>query len=288
MSAFSLLGFKTDRPQPERHVFPSGRHKIVYETVGDGPALILIHGLSGSGRWWKHNLSTLSAHFTCYIIELVGYGSNRAFRPLPLRSAAEALALFIGTQTPTGRAHVIGHSMGGQIASVLAATYPDRVERLVLAAASGLLKSDIVRMALRLPIAGHYSPLDFLPTLVGDALRAGPVNLLLSTLDILGSDTTEMLRTVAAPTLLVFGDRDNLVPVTVGEAMDRLIPDSRLEVIEGAGHVLMWDHPRTFNRLVLDFLLPPPPGPPDEPRDEQRPGDRRYNGLPTEMHGGGE
>jgi pimeloyl-ACP methyl ester carboxylesterase len=109
-------------------------------------------------------------------------------------------------------------------------------------------------MAMQLPVAGHYAPLDFLPTLVGDALRAGPVNLLLSTLDILGNDTTEILKRITAPTLLVFGDRDNLIPAVMGEAMNRLIPGSRLEIIEGAGHVLMWDHPRTFNRLILDFL----------------------------------
>lgn len=250
----ATLGRGTLTLGKERHVFNTGRHKIIYETVGTGPTLLLVHGLSGSGRWWKHNLPALSAHFTCHIVELVGYGANRALRPLRLEAAAEAIALFIATETPTGCAHVIGHSMGGQISSYVASQYPERVDKLVLVAASGLLRSNVVRMALQLPVAGHYAPLDFLPTLVGDALRAGPVNLLLSTLDILGNDTTEILKRITAPTLLVFGDRDNLIPSAMGEAMNRLIPTSRLEIIEGAGHVLMWDHPRTFNHLVLDFL----------------------------------
>jgi pimeloyl-ACP methyl ester carboxylesterase len=249
----SLPGLGRKDKNTER-VFRTGRHKIVYETVGSGPPLLLVHGLSGSGRWWKNNLAVLSQKYTCYVLELVGYGANRAFKPLRLHSAAEALAAFIAAELPTGRTHVIGHSMGGHIASYLAARYPERVDRLVLAAASGLVRSDIVRMAMRLPIAGHYSPLDFLPTLAMDALRAGPVNLFLSTLDILGSDTTEVLKQIAAPTLLIFGDRDNLVPVAAGETMAKLIPGSHLEVIEGAGHVLMWDHPRTFNKLVLKFL----------------------------------
>ena len=241
-------------PVPVSRTFRSGKHKIAYETTGTGAPLLLVHGLSGSGRWWRNNLVALSEVYTCHVLELVGYGANRAFRPLRLPDAAEAIAAFIATELPEGRAHVIGHSMGGQIASYLAAKHPERVDKLVLAAASGLVRSDLVRMALRLPIAGHYSPLDFLPTLAVDALRAGPLNLFLSTLDVLGSDTTETLKQITAPTLLVFGDRDNLVPPASGKAMNALIHGSRLEMIEGAGHVLMWDHPKTFNKLVLAFL----------------------------------
>ena len=235
-------------------IFLNGKHKIVYETVGSGPPLLLVHGLSGSRQWWKNNLPVLSQSFTCHVLELVGYGANRAIRPLPLKSAAEAIAAFIASESPTGKAHVIGHSMGGHIASYLAAQYPERVNKLVLVAASGLVRSDLIRMALRLPVAGYYSPIDFLPTLAVDAFRAGPLNLILSTLDILGSDTTETLKQVKSPTLLIFGERDNLVPPIAGEAMNKLISGSRLEIIERAGHVLMWDHPKTFNRFILEFL----------------------------------
>jgi pimeloyl-ACP methyl ester carboxylesterase len=256
MFASSSLPFWQQRgtQKPVEYTFRTGKHKIIYEKVGEGPSLLLVHGLSGSGRWWKNNLPVLSKSFTCHVLELVGYGANRAFRPLPLVGAAEALASFIATELPTGKTHVIGHSMGGHICSYLAAQYPERVDKLVLAAASGMVRSDLVRMAMRLPVAGHYSPLDFLPTLAVDALRAGPLNLFLSTLDILGSDTTEIVKKITAPTLLVFGDRDNLIPPAAGEAMHLLISGSQLEIIEGAGHVLMWDHPKTFNRLVMEFL----------------------------------
>jgi Predicted hydrolases or acyltransferases (alpha/beta hydrolase superfamily) len=248
--------------QKEHAVFGSGRNKIVYTVEGEGEPLLLVHGLSGSGRWWRHNLPVLAQSYACHIIELVGYGVNRALRPTRLETAAEALAQFIST-LPTGRANVLGHSMGGQICTYLAAQHPERVEKLVLAAASGLVRSDVVRMAMRLPVAGHYAPLDFLPTLAMDALRAGPLNLFLSTLDILSKDTTELAQKITAPTLLIWGERDNLVPVAAGKAMEELIPNARFELIEGAGHVLMWDHPRTFNRLVLEFLkedTPPPAG----------------------------
>ncbi len=251
--SFPIWGHKTS-DKPVERTFRTGKHKIIYETVGTGPPLLLVHGLSGSGRWWQKNLPALANAYTCHVLELVGYGANRAFRPLPLESASEAIAAFIAAELPTGKANVIGHSMGGHIASYLAARYPERVEKLVLVAASGLVRSDVVRMAMRLPVAGHYSPLDFLPTLAIDALRAGPLNLFLSTLDILGSDTTDIVQKITCPTLLLFGDRDNLIPPAAGEAMNKLIAGSHLEIIEGAGHVLMWSHPKTFNRMVLEFL----------------------------------
>ncbi|MBC8104781.1 MAG: alpha/beta hydrolase [Cytophagales bacterium] len=241
----------------EAKIFGEGQHKLIYQTQGSGPPLILVHGLSGSGKWWRYNLAALAEQYTCHVVELIGYGANRAFRPVTIATAAAALAEFIAL-LPEGRAHVLGHSMGGHIAATLAANFPRSVDRLVLAAASGLLRTNLFAMALRLPIAAHYSPLDFLPTLARDAFRAGPLNLLLSTRDILGSDLTEVAPKILVPTLLIWGTRDNLVPLAAGEAMQKLIPDSRLEVLEGAGHVLMWDHSKAFNRLVLEFLRATP------------------------------
>ncbi len=226
-----------------------------YHTYGDGhgPPLLLVHGLAGSGLWWKHNVDVFAQHFTVYVVELTGYGTNRAWRPLRLRAAADCLASLIAS-TPGDRADIVGHSMGGHISVHLAAQYPERVDRLVLAGASGLVRSDILHMALKLPIAAWHSPLSFAPILARDALRAGPVNLLLSTLDILKDDTTEALAKITAPTLLVWGEHDVLVPPALGTAAQELLRGSELVVIDGAGHNVMWDRPDDFNRVVLQFL----------------------------------
>jgi pimeloyl-ACP methyl ester carboxylesterase len=98
----------------------------------------------------------------------------------------------------------------------------------------------------------------FISTLARDALRAGPVNLLLSALDILYDDVSEPLASIIAPTLLVWGEKDVLVPPTLGEAAQQAIPDARLVMIGGAGHNVMWDQPRRFNQVVLDFLVTTP------------------------------
>lgn len=232
-----------------------GDARLVYRELGSGPPLVLVHGLAGSGAWWRRNIPAFTNFFTVYVIDLVGFGSNRAWRPLDIEQSAEALAEFIGC-VPSGCAHVIGHSMGGQIVTHLAANHPDRVDRLVLAAASGLVRSDLLHMALRLPQTGRYGRLDFMPTLAIDSLRAGPANVLLAALELLSNDVSEALQRIVVPTLLVWGAQDKLVPVAVGEAAHKAIHGSRLEIIPGAGHVLMWDRPDEFNRIVLDFLRP--------------------------------
>jgi len=230
-----------------------GPYRLHYREYGAGPPLVLVHGLSGSASWWRRNVPALSDHFRVIVLELVGFGSNRAWRPSRILETADRLAEFVAT-LPEGRAHVLGHSMGGQIATQLAGRHPERVDRLVLASASGLVRTDLLRMALRLPLQARHSRFDFAPRLTIDALRAGPLNLLLSTLDILNDDVSDALAHIRTPTLLIWGRNDKLVPVAVGETVQRLIPGARLAIIPRAGHVPMWDRPAEFNRLVLEFL----------------------------------
>ncbi len=248
------------------NVIRCGQHKLVYREYGSGPALVLIHGLSGSANWWQRNTSAFAEHFTVYVVDLVGYGSNRALRPLRIQSATQSIGEFID-QLPARKAHLVGHSMGGQIATHVAAEYPERIQRLVLVAASGLVRSDLLRMMLRLPVAGRYGRLDFLPTLAYDALRAGPVNLLLSALDLLSNDVSQALDKILAPTLLIWGEQDKLVPLAVAEVVQQALKGSQLEIIPRAGHVPMWDQPEQFNRMVLDFLLTPGSNAPETPTE---------------------
>src|SRR3712207_1332254 len=135
---------RKQRQQPT--VFHCNQGKITYQSQGDGPPLVLIHGLMGSEAWWRRNVPVFARHFTVYTIQLAGYGTNRAWRPLRIQAAADCIGALIGS-LPNGRAHVIGHSMGGHIASYVAARHPHRVDRLVLTAASGLLRGDVLRMA---------------------------------------------------------------------------------------------------------------------------------------------
>jgi pimeloyl-ACP methyl ester carboxylesterase len=230
---------------------------------------VLIHGLSGSVQWWRRNLPALAQHFTVYAVELAGFASNRG-RPLPMDVSAAGLAAFmdaLGLEC----AHIVGHSMGGQISLHLAARHPQKVVRLVLAAPSGTLHRGIVEMSFRLARASRYEAADFVPTLVRDAIRAGPFNLLRAARTLLKDDVEQLLDLVQAPALVIAGEHDLLVPPELCKVLAAGIEHARYVELPRAGHNLMWDQADAFNTAVLAFLRDeaPPASLPVDQRDEQ-------------------
>jgi pimeloyl-ACP methyl ester carboxylesterase len=252
-SRFSQIIDERRQRRPRYKRITAGSVEWVYSVYGNGPPLLLIHGLSGSVGWWRHNIPALETTYTVYAIELVGFGSNRGHRPLSLDASASGLQALM-TALGLDRAHIVAHSMGGQISIHLATMYPQQVERLVLAAPSGMLRSHLVPMAVRVARASRYSGADFAPTLLLDALRAGPVNLLLAARQILSDDVSELLGKINTSTLVLAGEYDVIVPPEVCEAIAAGIPGARYAVLAGAGHNLMWDRAREFNDLVRAFL----------------------------------
>lgn len=239
--------------------FGTGRRRVSARVFGreDAPPVLLVHGLCGSARWWRRNVAALLPTHRVLVVELAGYGTNRAPLPIRIADAVESLAGLIAT-LPEGRTDIVAHSMGGQIVTHLAARHPDRVNRLVLASASGGLGAGFGGVVLRLPWEALKLKPSFAPVLAFDALRCGPVNLVASTLQIVADDVAEDARRIVAPTLLVWGSDDRLVPVAVGRNLAGLIPDAHLEVVDGAGHVVLWDAPERFNALMTAFLEPTP------------------------------
>ena len=213
---------------------------------------MLVHGLSGSFRWWSRNLEALSQRFEVHAIDLPGFGGNRG--RFTLDAAAAQLIAWMDAREMT-RASLIGHSMGGFIAADLAARAPERVERLVLADAP-LLPSGrgLPGLAAAGARSGWRLPLPFLPVLVADALRAGPFTLRRAGHALLSADLTPRLSRIAAPTLVIWGERDRFFSVDYGRRVAEALPNAAFVAIPGAGHNVMWDQPAAFNRAVLDFL----------------------------------
>ena len=244
------------------HVFSQGSRQITCSKSGEGPPLLLIHGLSGSRRWWRRNLPALEPHFTVYRLELAGFGHARRQVPLPPRESAGLIARWMDqagpNQSALGPAHVLGHSMGGHIGLHLASAHPQRVNRLVLVAATGLLRGEWWRLALRLPRAAVRGKLDFVPVVTTDALRAGVPALYRASRDLLRDDAHALLAGVRSPTLVISGGRDLLVPPALGLELARHLAHAEYLLIAPAGHVVMWDAPQAFNAAVLRFLLADP------------------------------
>lgn len=221
-----------------------------------GPPVVLIHGLSGSWRWWRRNVGALSRAHRVYVLDLSGYGHTLAWRQrsLGVRADAALIARWLEAQHLT-QVTLIGHSMGGHIALHTAALAPERVGTLVLACASGLLRDHPVRAALHLPRAAVTGRPSFLPVVLADSARAGLPNLWRSASRLLRDSVQEVLPSIQARTLVIWGARDALVPAALGRQLAAAIAGAQYVEVPRAGHVVMVDQPEAFNEAVLEFLM---------------------------------
>lgn len=230
-----------------------GEKRVFYQVAGYGPAVVLLHGLSGSGRWWDRNILPLAERFRVYSVDLIGFGGSSGQR-FVLEETAEIIAHWM-EQVGEERYNLVGHSMGGLVSAELASRYPKRLDRLVLVDAAALpMGHTIVRSAFNLAGALRWMPWDFAPVLFKDALRAGPLTLLRASQAIHQADITEDLKKIAARTLIIWGEHDALLPARRGAELHQALPGSEFVIIQGAGHNPMWDRAGEFNRVVMAFL----------------------------------
>jgi pimeloyl-ACP methyl ester carboxylesterase len=197
----------------------------------------------------------LAQRFTVYAIDLPGFGSMRHYRrDFALSRAPEWIHAFLDA-LDLGSVVLVGHSMGGLIALSAAARWPGRVRKLVLAAAAiGLPRRTPMSYLMPLMTAARYGSVRFAPTLLQDAVRAGPLTLWHAAHELLDTDVRHQIEAVRAETLLIWGERDALVPPSIAEVLHNAIAGSELRVIRGAGHVVMFDRPMEFNSTLLEFL----------------------------------
>jgi pimeloyl-ACP methyl ester carboxylesterase len=244
----------SSRPAVERRVANVDGATVAYETAGAGPPLVLVHGLAGSSRWWRHTVPALAPHFRVHTVDLIGFGGSRGGARFALAEAPAILGAWI-RQIGAAPAALVGHSMGGLVAADLAASAPELVSRLVLVDAAAVpLGRRYVRHAWGLARVMRHTRLSLLPVLVADTMRAGPRTMLGAIWQLLSADITPRLGAIAAPTLVIWGQHDRLLPPEMGFAIQRRVPGARLEIIAGAGHNPQWERPAAFNESLLAFL----------------------------------
>ncbi len=230
-----------------------GGVRLAYTVAGSGAPAVLIHGLGGSGRWWDRVVPALSRDHTVHVIDLVGFGASAGQR-FTLERAAHQIAAFMDA-LGIADALVVGHSMGGLIAAELAADRPDLVGQLVLVDAAGLpFRARFVTHVMNVVRSTLESSPTFLAMAFVDSLRAGPFTLIAATRSILASDLSEKLGRIAAPTLVLWGANDPLIPADTGRELTNALRDGRFEIVEGAGHSPMWERPERFTALVRQFV----------------------------------
>ena len=208
------------------------------------PTLVCVHGLSASSRWWSRVASRLEGSGRVVLLDVP--------RSLPPSDVAVWLAERIeGLGPPVDLA---GHSLGALASARVASIRPELVRRLVLISPPGI-RPRRSPLAYAWPLARTVtrSRPTFLARLTYDGLRAGPRNLARGGRHVIGADITAELGAVTAPTLLVWGGRDRIVPVDEAPGWIERLPDARLLVLPGASHVPMVEAPDELADAIVAF-----------------------------------
>jgi 3-oxoadipate enol-lactonase len=248
--------------------------RISYERVGDGPPVLLMQGL-GYGRWgWDPVVAPLAERFSVLRYDNRGIGeSDVPPGPYTARQLAEDGVAVLDAEG-VERAHVVGTSLGGMAAQELAATFPERVDRLVLACTTpgGADAVPIPARTLALIAeAPQLAPEVALRRFVENALAPSVGDGLVDEIYALrlanppdpvgwqaqaaaGVTFDGSALRIGAPTLIVHGTKDAVVDVGNAQLLAERIPGARVELFEGCGHLFFWEQPERFARVVKEFL----------------------------------
>jgi pimeloyl-ACP methyl ester carboxylesterase len=273
----------------EEHWLPLAGSRMRYLKAGEGPALILVHGLMGYSFSWRFTIPALAPHATVYAIDNVGAGLSPSPPDLDctVRGAAERVLQFADALN-LREFDLLGTSHGGAVAMMAAALRTGRVRHLILVAPvnpwsprgrtlAPFLASPIGSFLFRHTIE-RWRSLDYLwlrrlfgdPTKIPSDSLAGyriPVlqnhgfrygsNIVKSWLADLADLASVLPKIRDHPTLLVWGTKDGAVSLASAEPLRKNFTNARLVVFEGVGHLPYEESPHEFNRVLIDFLAAP-------------------------------
>ncbi len=263
-------------------VFVEGAPRIAMDVMGDGPLLVLLHGIGGNRLNWQLQLPAFAGDFTVAAWDARGYGLSQDYDgDLDFSDFSHDLARLLD-HFGTAKAHLCGLSMGGRVAQDFYALYPERVATLVLCdtfagddtsdnrSSRSQTIEEFVESRIQ-PFLDGADPAE-LARKRGGRLMAPSASAKTRQLAIETSSQLHVesyIKTVRAsaafsrvdnlvnidvPTLLVFGDLDPLTPPSVGECMQERIAGSQLVIVENAGHMTNLEQPNSFNSAVISFL----------------------------------
>jgi 3-oxoadipate enol-lactonase len=250
-----------------------GSARIYYEIEGDGPSVCLLHPVGLDSGCWRAQVAALAPRFRVLRVDLRGHGrSDMPPTPYGLGDFGADVRELL-RQLRAAPAHVIGLSLGGMVAQVLALDYPDDVRSLVLADTNSTLGPEARRAMVERGEAarrgGMTSILEstlsrwFTTGFMGSEVVAETRKRLLADnvegwaaawRAISELDTEPRLPEIRVPTLVIIGECDLSVPVSRGRAMADRIPGAAFHVVPGAPHMAPLERPDLFNPPVLEFL----------------------------------
>jgi 3-oxoadipate enol-lactonase len=259
-------------------VADTGTVELSYERSGSGPPLLLIMGMSGTfSHWCEPFLDELRSSF-----EVIAYDHRGVGESSPLEGeltiaalAQDAAGLLAALEVET--AHVLGISMGGMVAQELALAHPERIRTLALGCtycggpgssltspeviqrlAEGMSSGDrarAVRTAWEVNVSPDFAAREeaFETFRAIGMKRAVPVPVIMAQMQAcLAHDTSARLHELRMPTLIMHGTADQMIPVANAPVIHDYISGSRLEILDGVGHLFFWERPQRSAELVRD------------------------------------
>lgn len=256
-----------------------GDTNLYYETHGEGQPLLLIEGLGYATWMWFKQVPEFSKHFKVITFDNRGVGnSDKPDRPYSIEMMA-ADAAGVLKNLGLDKAHVLGASMGGMIAQQLAYDYPDLVDKLVVSCSShggpnsepappetikamteveGLSPEDALRQAMAVAFSKSYleeNGEEFTQIIGWRLENPTPQYAWQHQFNaVLNFNSEVWAGKIEQPTLLLTGDDDRVIPPQNSEKLSKIIPDSRLVIVNGAGHLVFIEKAEQFNREVIKFL----------------------------------
>jgi len=265
-------------------------HRVIYRVAGSGPPVVLVHGMVNSSRHWEAVARQLADSYTVIAPDLIGHGDSATPRGDYSLGAHAAVIRDLLASLEIDRATLVGHSLGGGVAMIFFYHFPQRTERLVLVSSGGLGRevSPLLRTAALpgasalLSVAAHPRVLQSLSDAGERMQRRGSskgvylkaiaralrpleqpgareafLQTLRSVIDWRGQRVSALDRVYlleAMPTLIVWGERDNTIPLVQGREVHRAVRGSRFETLPRAAHFPHLEDPDGLAAVVRDFI----------------------------------
>lgn len=243
--------------------------QVGVSVVGEGKPVLALHGWGGSIQsFWPVAERLAPRGYEVHVLDLPGFGqSDVPSQPWGVPEYARFAVAYLD-KSEVSQVSFLGHSFGGRIGLILAADYPARVDKMVLADSAGI----------RIPLTARQQVRNFLARSARrtlerlrlerwqarlqatynrryaseDYLTAGPLRE--TFLRVIQQDLTAYAARVQVPTVLIWGDQDTDTPLWQGQKLEQLIPDAGLIVFEGAGHFAYLERLNEYVRIVHHFL----------------------------------
>ncbi|MGY6522895.1 MAG: alpha/beta fold hydrolase [Mongoliitalea sp.] len=277
-------------PYPVKKVNLSNGQKIAFMDEGEGEVLIFIHGLGSYGPAWKKNVEELSKYYRCIAVDLLGYGkSSKPEETYLLKDQARVIQELV-QNLGLSKVHLVGHSMGGQIAMHVGLAYPELVKSLILVAPAGIetftdQQKAFFEMITPEAIAAtsdqeieanlkrnFYSYTDEAQFMIEDriVIKNDPEFPRYASMVVNGirgmvrQPLADLLESLQSPVLVLFGNNDDLIPnkllnphlttQAVAASVEKLMPHAKVNLIPDAGHMLMFEQAKEVNRFIREFV----------------------------------